>query len=114
MQITIGPPVQVTFLEVRLAEVMAYADIPAHMRPALAEMVHSRVAGGASGSAGLALAASLSLGPAALARGSAPALQALQDARTAMLEALDALKSIHSLPGEAAGGWAAGGGPQSC
>lgn len=30
-------PVQIEFLEVRLAEVMAYADIPPSMRPALSE-----------------------------------------------------------------------------
>ena len=29
---------QVEFLEVRLAEVMAYADIPPHMRPVLSEL----------------------------------------------------------------------------
>lgn len=44
---------QIEFLEVRLAEVMAYADIPINMRPALTELTNgSMVALAAAGLAG--------------------------------------------------------------
>lgn len=55
-------PLQIEFLEVRLAEVMAYADIPPSMRPALSEFdptgmgMLGGVAGLGMGSAGVPVA----------------------------------------------------------
>jgi hypothetical protein len=60
------PNKQIEFLEVRLAEVMAYADIPINMRPALTELSAHNMSGGgrhghhaASGGAASAAATSL-------------------------------------------------------
>jgi hypothetical protein len=42
----VTPALQIQFLEVRLAEVMAYADIPPSLRPALSEFDPLTAAGG--------------------------------------------------------------------
>jgi centrosomal protein CEP290 len=42
---------QIEFLEVRLAEVMAYADIPVNMRPALTELSSNSIQPGMGGAA---------------------------------------------------------------
>jgi centrosomal protein CEP290 len=52
---------QIEFLEVRLAEVMAYADIPINMRPALTELSSSSMQPGMGGAAAGAFAYSQQL-----------------------------------------------------
>jgi centrosomal protein CEP290 len=52
---------QIEFLEVRLAEVMAYADIPINMRPALTELSSNSMQPGMGGAAAGAFAYSQQL-----------------------------------------------------
>jgi centrosomal protein CEP290 len=112
LPITHPSPTQIEFLEVRLAEVMAYADIPPHMRPALADMTSLTGRGAAasrdSGGAGAALAASLSTaaigawtGGGLMSAGAvAAAARALEEVRAAVLEALQCLRSMDAGIGE--------------
>lgn len=78
------PPVllaQIEFLEVRLAEVMAYADIPVAMRPALSELCSSNV-GSAAELPTVASLGVLGMQVAAAAAGMAPGIAAAAAADT--------------------------------
>ena len=102
-------PCQVEFLEVRLAEVMAYADIPPHMRPALFDMTSAAGRGNADmGAAGALLAASLSATAAAgpssglgSGFGAGASVQALQRLQAALWQVLDRLRQLSDGTGAA-------------
>jgi hypothetical protein len=105
------PNPQIEFLEVRLAEVMAYADIPPHMRPALSELAGGSSSAAQGAAAGAALAASLSAaqlgagvgggGGGVAGRGLAETVPQLAEAREAVLQVLESLKDLSSALGKA-------------
>lgn len=88
---------QIEFLEVRLAEVMAYADIPPHMRPALTDMT-SASGGEQRIGPGSLLAASLSANAAAGARvgaaGVGASVQTLEQLHTSLAQTLERLQRV--------------------